>query len=275
MTFKIGFTAESKNENQAENIDENIAVANNETAQAKKSVVDVFFPERGLTCSYYNDSFDLHKGDMVFVDGKLEGKRGYVVGVNYNFKIKLSDYKRVISVADTRVQGRLYISGSHFLVFDRRVIPSEKVITWFKAPSDDEEFAYGGDGEGFSLDNLDGMNVSGAVAERGYNYYMENKVVYLCVDGNKGFAIVTGTESYEVEFEYNNGEISNLVCSCYCTFNCKHEFAVMLQLKDLLDFIENNYGDEYEKSGYFAAVSKGALFQFAIDTKSKGGFVLE
>ncbi|MDD6225910.1 MAG: hypothetical protein PUB41_06635 [bacterium] len=275
MTFKIGFTAESKNENQAENIDENIAVANNETAQAKKSVVDVFFPERGLTCSYYNDSFDLRKGDMVFVDGKLEGKRGYVVGVNYNFKIKLSDYKRVISVADTRVQGRLYISGSHFLVFDRRVIPSEKVITWFKAPSDDEEFAYGGDGEGFSLDNLDGMNVSGAVAERGYNYYMENKVVYLCVDGNKGFAIVTGTESYEVEFEYNNGEISNLVCSCYCTFNCKHEFAVMLQLKDLLDFIENNYGDEYEKSGYFAAVSKGVLFQFAIDTKSKGSFVLE
>ena len=54
-----------------------------------------------MTLSYYNDLFDLHRGDLVFVVGKLEGLRGIVVDVSYNFKIKLSDYKRVIAVADT------------------------------------------------------------------------------------------------------------------------------------------------------------------------------
>ena len=39
----------------------------------------------------YNDLFDLHPGDLVYVDGKLEGHRGRVTDVNYNFKIKVSD----------------------------------------------------------------------------------------------------------------------------------------------------------------------------------------
>ena len=43
---------------------------------------------------------------MVYVDGKLEGQRGRVVEVSYTFKIKLSDYKRVIAVVDTNVSGQ-------------------------------------------------------------------------------------------------------------------------------------------------------------------------
>ena len=57
-----------------------------------KSVVRVHFPARNMTLSYYNDLFDLKVGDIVFVEGKLEGLRGRVVDVTYNFKIKLSDY---------------------------------------------------------------------------------------------------------------------------------------------------------------------------------------
>jgi uncharacterized Zn finger protein len=71
-----------------------------------------------------------------------------------------------------------------------------------------------------------------------------------------------GGEAYEVEFEYRNGEISSLVCSCFCSYNCKHEFAAMLQLRETLKLIEQHYAVEYEQSGYFAAVSKGALFTF-------------
>lgn len=64
-----------------------------EVSIIKKSVVEVFFPARHLTCSYYNDIFNLKHGDIVYVEGKLEGLRGRVVDINYNFKIKLSDYK--------------------------------------------------------------------------------------------------------------------------------------------------------------------------------------
>ena len=36
-----------------------------------------------MTLPYYNDQFDLHRGDLVFVDGKPEGLRGRVVNVTY------------------------------------------------------------------------------------------------------------------------------------------------------------------------------------------------
>ena len=101
MSFKIGFTAETNRENTNATISTTVTA----TAAPRKSVVQVHFPARGLTCAYYNDTFDLHKGDIVYVDGKLEGLRGRVVDVSYNFKIKLSDYKRVIGKADTDVKG--------------------------------------------------------------------------------------------------------------------------------------------------------------------------
>ena len=104
----------------------------------RKSVVCVYFPSRNMKLSYYNDSFDLKRGDLVFVEGKLEGLRGRVVDVTYNFKIKLSDYKRVISVADTNVRGEFFFAGSHFVTFDRSTLPYDKVVTWFKAPEKED-----------------------------------------------------------------------------------------------------------------------------------------
>lgn len=71
-----------------------------ETA-AVPSVVRVFFPECGQAYSYYNDRFDLHDGDLVYVSGKLARQRGQVVAVDYNFRIRLADYERVIGAADT------------------------------------------------------------------------------------------------------------------------------------------------------------------------------
>ncbi len=81
-----------------------------------------------MTLAYYNDRFDLHCGDLVYVDGKLEGKRGRVVDVNYNFRINLADYKRVIGVADTNVSGR----------FTRRVARSDVRPRGASAPEGDE-----------------------------------------------------------------------------------------------------------------------------------------
>lgn len=78
-----------------------------ETA-AVPSVVRVFFPERGQAYSYYNDRFDLHNGDLVYVSGKLARQRGQVVAVDYNFRIRLADYERVIGAADTAVHGTFY-----------------------------------------------------------------------------------------------------------------------------------------------------------------------
>ena len=103
---------------------------------------------------------------------------------------------------------------------------------------------------------------------------MENRVRYICLDGTHGYAIVEGGESYAVEFEYCEGEISNLICDCFCSYNCKHEFAAMLQLRETLDIIEQHYAAEFAETGYFAAINKGTLFAFAVDGKEQGSFIL-
>lgn len=271
MAFKIGFNAERPESRNADIT----YTAPQEQEAARRSLVQVHFAGRNMTLSYYNDRFDLHCGDLVYVEGKLEGLRGRVTEVNYNFKIRLSDYKRVIAVVDTSVSGRFFFAGSHFVTFDRAVLPAEKARPWFKAPTaEEEEFVCGSDGTSFLLDDLGGMGVSASVAERGHNYYWDNKVKYISLDGDRGYAIVEGSEAYEVEFRYCDGEISETVCSCYCSYPCKHEVAVMLQLKELLSRIEEHYADEFERSGYFAAVSKPTLFTFAVDGKESGSFVL-
>ncbi len=271
MALKIGFAAERPAEKQSE-----VTYSAQKVQSApRKSVVQVRFPGKGMALAYYNDMFDLKRGDMVYVDGKLEGQLGRVTEVNYNFKIKVSDYKRVIALVDTTVHGKFFMAGSHFVTFDREALSGKKAASWFKAPAkDDDEFVSGSDDTAFRLDDLRGMNVSAAVAERGNDYYIENKVRFISIDGIKGYAVVEGSKSYEVEFEYRSGEISGLVCSCFCSGSCKHEFAVMLQLKETLELIGKQYEDEYERSGYFAAVNKGTLFEFAIDGKDNGTFIL-
>ena len=268
MKYKIGFHGyeeEKKEDLQPLEIGENKPV---------KSVVQVQFPSQGRSFAYYNDRFDLLVGDIVFVEGKLEGVQGVVTEVSRSFKIKLSDYKRVIAVADTTVKGELYFGGSHLIAFDKNVIPYNKIRGWFLPPESDEEVAVGYDDEGFFLDELGDFEIKPEIAKRGFDYYNHNKVVYISVDGTTGRAIVEGSRFYEVSFDYGNGGIRNITCDCFCSYHCKHEFAALLQLRETLKIIEDLYDDEYSQGDYFAAVSKSALMNYAVDRKEKGSIVL-
>lgn len=241
----------------------------------RKSVVQVRFPGWDKGLAYYNDQFGLKPGDPVYVDGKLEGQLGIVTAVNYNFKIKLSEHKRVIALVNTDVHGKFYMAGSHFVSFDPNVLPPAQVTLWFCAPASEEEVYVSGDDDfSFSLDDLQEMGIGSAIAERGYQYYMENRVQYLCMNGTKGYAIVQGSHAYTVEFEYNDGTISKLVCDCFCSYPCKHEFAAMLQLRETLELIQKQYAEEYAQTDRFAAICKETLFRFAVSRKECGSFSL-
>ena len=270
MTLKIGFNSDKYAEQTTLEKTESNALS-----KAVKSLVQVHFPSRNMTLAYYNDIFDLHRGDIVYVDGKLEGHRGRVVDVSYCFKIKLSDYKRVIGRADTEVNGSLYMADSHFVAFDRSVLPFEKVQSWFKAPNNsEEEYVTGGEGTAIFLDRLGELDANSQIIERGEQYYFEDRVAYISVCSGQGRAIVEGSQPYEVDFEYNNGEIKSLVCDCFCTGICKHEIAVLLQLRETLRIIEESYKELYTQSDYFAAVCKGAFFSFALSPNKRGSVTL-
>lgn len=244
-----------------------------ETTTPVKSLVQVFFPDRNQTLTYFNDQFDLKRGDYVFVDGKLEGVRGVVREVSKNFKIKVADYKKVISVADTNVSGQFYMAESHFVSFDPTALPYEQIRAWYMPPlKEEDEYEIGNDDTVIVLDRLLAMNISQGVWERGKEYFIENRVIFVGVDAGRGRAIVEGEHAYEVEFDYADGEIRNLICSCPCGYTCKHEVAALMQLKEILELIEEHYANLY--AGHFAAINKGHLFRFAIDSHETGSFTL-
>ena len=240
-----------------------------EEAAAVPSVVRVFFPERGQAYSYYNDRFDLHDGDLVFVSGKLARQRGQVVAVDYNFRIRLADYERVIGAADTAVHGTFYTLGSHLVTLEPGVLPFRQVRGWFLPPEADGEYAVGhGPGPVYALDALEQLSIPAGVAEKGHAYYMENRVVYLSVDGTAGRAIVNGAVPYEITFTYADGSVSALTCTCYETGLCKHGAALLLQLRETIDFCREEHEEAFAASDRFAAVSKSVFSHFAMDSSA-------
>lgn len=272
--MKIGFSTETESAKSTNTT--NKRITNKAKTIAKKSIVDVYFEDRNLTCTYYNDMFDLKRGDIVYVDGKLEGHRGRVVKVSYNFKINLADYKKVIAVADTNAHGKFNFAGSHFFTTDKNALPYEQIRTWFKAPvKEDDEFISSCGDDVFSIDALGDMNIDRQTCDQGYALFCDDAVTYIELKNSVGRAIVKGSKSvYEVEFNFNEGDISGLCCSCYCAGTCKHEFAVMLQLKDILKAIEQNY-PSVKTNKYIAAICKVDFFKNVIDTNSKGSIIVE
>ena len=242
----------------------------------KKSLVSVEFDHREYPLTYINDRFDLQVGDTVYVEGKLEGQRGTVLSIAYSFKVKVGEYKRIIGVADTRVKGQFNYLNSHFVTFDPKALPKNKVITWFKAPDmEPSEYEYGYDDEEVLLEDFGKKNVREIILSRGSEYYRDNKVRYISIKGTKGYAIVEGNEIYEVEFRYKDGKISRLVCNCPCAFTCKHEVAAMFQLRETLDMIAEMYAEEYARTDYFAAVHAATFASMVMRSDRKGGFRLE
>lgn len=236
-----------------------------------KSLVRVQFHEASMALYYFNNAYDLQVGDLVFVEGKYEGIRGRVVEVCRNFKIRPADYKKIVSVADAEVHGQFHFADSHFLTFDMNALPYERVRSWFK-PKTEEEFIVGTDDHSFSVYCVNGLNVSEEIYERGGNYYLENRVAYICVNGTQGRAFVEGTKNYEVEFTLEDGIVSNMLCDCPCGGHCKHEVAVLLQLKETLNFIRDNFPEKEDCS--FAAVSRSVFFGVALGGTGTKSFEL-
>lgn len=265
MSTKIGFSFEN-------NIPEReIAVPQApQESVLRKSVVEIRFPDVYRAYSYYNDKFDLKIGDKVFVDGKLEGVMGVVTDVSYDFKIKLSDYKRVIRKVETDIKGEFEIIGKYLMTFSPSALPYEKALTWFKAPENEEDTVCGYSDEETALDDI---AITRREGERGDYLFSEDMVEYFCLCGNKGRAIVRDEEIYEVEFTFKNGKISRFTCDCYYAGMCSHKYAAILKLRETLDLIEKKYGKEYEKTGCVAVVKRDTLLSVADTDRLSGKFI--
>ena len=70
------------------------------------------------------------------------------------------------------------------------------------------------------------------ILERGYDYYLENLVENIDISEDIIRADMIGSDDYEVEISINNGEVTDLYCSCPYALdgrNCKHMAAVLYE----------------------------------------------
>ena len=147
--------------------------------------------------------------------------------------------------------------------------------SWFFPPEADGEFVTGhGPGPEYTLDFLDQMPLPGETAGKGHACYAEGRVVYLSVDGTQGHAIVQGSTPHELTFTHTGGTVSALTCTCYETGLCKHGAALLLQLRETVDFLREEHEEAFAASDRFAAVSKRIFSHFAMDGSAGGCITL-
>lgn len=237
------------------------------------TLVQVYFVAKDDAFLYLCEDIVLHEGDHVYVSGKMKDMLGIVVDVRHQFKVRPSKYERVIAKIDTQLQGEFKIFNRLLLSFDRKSLDKEKISQWFFPPQGEEPYISTYRPDPFPLDDLTQFPIEHARLERGLQYYKEQRVVYVCIDDKYGYAIVRGSEYYEVEFEYNNGIIEDISCSCYCDGHCKHEFAVLLELQYTLQIVEREFKNEYSKNGYVATIDKDVVWQMSVRWSNKGTII--
>ncbi len=215
------------------------------------------------------EDIDIWDGDFVYVTGPMQDKIGTVRDVDYFCKIRPSKYERVVAKIDTSLYGEFSPIEHMWITFERNSIEKDKIRLWFLSPLSDGPCVSNNDMVPVSLFNLDGFSISSIRAERGEGYYEEHRVVYLFLDKGDGYAIVQGSEYYEVTFIYEDEEIKTIVCNCYCEGHCKHEYAVLLQLQDLVDNWAVHFDENYPKQEYFAAIDKTVAWNMSVSRRQK------
>ena len=76
------------------------------------------------------------------------------------------------------------------------------------------------------------------IIERGYDYYRNGNAEILSSMADEVNAVVSGSDDYEVNIYFSDGEIEDMYCNCpYASDgnNCKHMAAVLYMFENLKD----------------------------------------
>lgn len=173
---------------------------------------------------------------------------------NYDYNLvdsrKLSEEDLVILRANigTKISDKIDIEFNRYLPIDLKVLESLFIIIFRYLPKrlDDfmneilgsitySYFKYDYRRE-FDFDlfngNLDSI-FSETISDRGKDYYVNNKVLYLEKVDDRYFSIVEGNKKYVVVIKYNEeNKKMSVYCSCPCDFYCKHIYAVILSIRN-------------------------------------------
>ena len=224
-------------------------------SRTRKSLVRVRFPSLGRSFDYYNDQFELKAGDMVYVSGCFVGTVGYVESVNFRFKVNLAKYERVVAHPVIEIHGTYRPVLDKVVSVDADALSPDRFRSWVKAPildNDEPEDYVLGEGYSFDLDYFsESDEVDPSILNRAVEYCKSGRVRYLCVRDGVGTAFVEGSNWYEINFRFAGGHVSDLYCECPYAALCKHNLAVLITLKALLEKVDDRDFVAVDKSYFF------------------------
>ena len=216
-----------------------------------KSLVRVHFEDEAYELTYFNDRFDLKPGDRVFVSGKRAGEVGIVNSVSTKFRIKVSNYERVIALAQTPIHGTYKPVADKMLSYDSNALSPEAFRTWVMPPEEpmpeeeDDEIIYG-DGYEIPLDDPHSAEgVDNVVFGRALDYCKRGNIGYISVKDGVGRAYVEGERWYELDFRIRNNAIEEAYCDCPYPGLCKHLLAVAVTLSVMAQHGDLDLGRDF------------------------------
>lgn len=196
-----------------------------------RSLVSISFDRMNHPLTYYNDQFDLKPGDRVFVTGKLEGEVGLVESVTTKFRIRIADYQKVISLAQTPIHGTYSPKGNMMLSYDVDALMPDDFHKWVLPPCKEEtqpedEVVFG---DGFEIPLEDPSTAEGVdpiIFDRAIDICRSGRIGYISVRNGGGKAFIHGSRWYELDFSLRDNMIQEAYCECPYAGLCKHLLAV-------------------------------------------------
>ena len=98
--------------------------------------------------------------------------------------------------------------------------------------------------------------------DRGYNYYIQDKVYDVILTDDSITSKVEGSRSniYEVKINFKDDDIDSLYCTCpyyYTDFNCKHMVATLYKMEEIVANTKSNIEDKnYDEESLFTNLMK-------------------
>ncbi len=232
-----------------------------------KNLVQVEFQD-GLKLVYFSDLAEINVGDVVTVDGKMKGQVAEVTKVLSSFKKPKFDMQWITGVIDNDVTGKYFVSKEDVVSFETR-LSAEKFMNIYAGTKYVANDPVGEDDIELDLNDLEKSELfeDQGVKERGYEMYKNGYVCFISLKNGTGKAIVRSSNAhdwYEVDYRYYNGKITYLACDCPYFEGCKHGYAVLLKLRELLKKICKEYGTQD-----FTVCKKGCFNYIMLYAKGK------
>ncbi len=208
------------------------------------SLVKVNFAGDHSLC-YLCDIDAIKKGDVVTVEGKLEDVTGVVENVLTSFKIPKFEMRWIESIVDNDISGKYFRLENDMISFNS-ALTVEKFVALYMRKKYKENTAYGENNVEISVCDAQNCELFDreVIKERGREIYKDDGVEFIWLQNGVGKVIVYGNDYYELDFRYENGKITYLVCECPYFDACKHEYAFLLKFKEILEKIKERTDTE-------------------------------